>query len=213
MRSFAALRLVGAVMIAGLIGSACSDDCPNCPGSPATVVISPGTSSVLLDRELQLVALVYDKNGNLLSGHTATWSSNDDNIATVDVDGKVSGVAVGTATITANVAGQDGNGTVEVVTTSTLSAQVQPILQSSCALAFCHITPGPPPTMTSAAVTYASLVTSGNYLTPGDTTTGLLLQRLHGVPTPMPPDAPLVQLQPGNYDLIALWIQEGALNN
>jgi|KBSMisStandDraft_5_1062788.scaffolds.fasta_scaffold122286_2 hypothetical protein len=213
MRSFAALRLVGAVMIAGLIGSACSDDCPNCPGSPATVVISPGTSSVLLDRELQLVALVYDKNGNLLSGHTATWSSNDDNIATVDMDGKVSGVAVGTATITANIAGQDGNGTVEVVTTSTLSAQVQPILQSSCALAFCHITPGPPPTMTSAAVTYASLVTSGNYLTPGDTTTGLLLQRLHGVPTPMPPDAPLVQLQPGNYDLIALWIQEGALNN
>jgi len=213
MRSFAALRLVGAVMIAGLIGSACSDDCPNCPGSPATVVISPGTSSVLLDRELQLVALVYDKNGNLLSGHTATWSSNDDNVATVDADGKVSGVAVGTATITANIAGQDGNGTVEVVTTSTLSAQVQPILQSSCALAFCHITPGPPPTMTSAAVTYASLVTSGNYLTPGDTTTGLLLQRLHGVPTPMPPDAPLVQLQPGNYDLIALWIQEGALNN
>jgi len=213
MRSFAALRLVGAVLIAGLIGSACSDDCPNCPGSPATVVISPGTSSVLLDRELQLVALVYDKNGNLLSGHTATWSSNDDNIATVDMDGKVSGVAVGTATITANIAGQDGNGTVEVVTTSTLSAQVQPILQSSCALAFCHITPGPPPTMTSAAVTYASLVTSGNYLTPGDTTTGLLLQRLHGVPTPMPPDAPLVQLQPGNYDLIALWIQEGALNN
>ena len=213
MRSFAALRLVGAVMIAGLIGSACSDDCPNCPGSPATVVISPGTSSVLLDRELQLVALVYDKNGNLLSGHTATWSSNDDNVATVDADGKVSGVAVGTATITANIAGQDGNGTVEVVTTSTLSAQVQPILQSSCALAFCHVTPGPPPTMTSAAVTYASLVTSGNYLVPGDTTTGLLLQRLHGIPTPMPPDAPLVQLQPGNYDLIALWIQEGALNN
>jgi len=131
----------------------------------------------------------------------------------VDADGKVSGVAVGTATITANIAGQDGNGTVEVVTTSTLSAQVQPILQSSCALAFCHVTPGPPPTMTSAAVTYASLVTSGNYLVPGDTTTGLLLQRLHGIPTPMPPDAPLVQLQPGNYDLIALWIQEGALNN
>ncbi|HSR92489.1 MAG TPA: Ig-like domain-containing protein [Gemmatimonadales bacterium] len=213
MRSFAALRHVGAVLIAGLIGSACSDNCPNCPGSPATVVISPGTSSVLLDRELQLVALVYDKNGNLLSGHTATWSSNDDNVATVDAGGKVSGVAVGTATITANIAGQDGNGTVEVVTTSTLSAQVQPILQSSCALAFCHVTPGPPPTMTSAAVTYASLVTSGNYLVPGDTTTGLLLQRLHGIPTPMPPDAPLVQLQPGNYDLIALWIQEGALNN
>jgi hypothetical protein len=213
MRSPVVLRLVGAILITGLIGSACSDDCPNCPGSPATVTISPGNSSVLLDRELQLVALVYDKDGNLLNGHTVTWSSSDDNVATVDADGKVEGVAVGTATITANVAGQDGDGTVQVVTTSTLSGQVQPILSSSCALAFCHVTPGPPPTMTSAAVTYASLVTSGNYLVPGDTTTGLLLQRLHGVPTPMPPDAPLVQLQPGNYDLIALWIQEGALNN
>jgi len=213
MRSPVVLRLVGAVLITGLIGSACSDDCPNCPGSPATVTISPGNSSVLLDRELQLVALVYDKDGNLLNGHTVTWSSSDDNVATVDADGKVDGVAVGTATITANVAGKDGDGTVQVVTTSTLSGQVQPILSSSCALAFCHVTPGPPPTMTSAAVTYASLVTSGNYLVAGDTTTGLLLQRLHGVPTPMPPDAPLVQLQPGNYDLIALWIQEGALNN
>jgi hypothetical protein len=213
MRSTVVLRLAGAVLITGLIGSACSDDCPNCPGSPATVTISPGNSSVLLDRELQLVALVYDKDGNLLNGHPATWSSSDDNVATVDADGKVEGVAVGTATITANVAGKDGDGTVQVVTTSTLSGQVQPILSSSCALAFCHVTPGPPPTMTSAAVTYASLVTSGNYLVAGDTTTGLLLQRLHGVPTPMPPDAPLVQLQPGNYDLIALWIQEGALNN
>jgi len=213
MRSPVVLRLVGAVLITGLIGSACSDDCPNCPGSPATVTISPGNSSVLLDWELQLVALVYDKDGNLLNGHTVTWSSSDDNVATVDADGKVDGVAVGTATITANVAGKDGDGTVQVVTTSTLSGQVQPILSSSCALAFCHVTPGPPPTMTSAAVTYASLVTSGNYLVAGDTTTGLLLQRLHGVPTPMPPDAPLVQLQPGNYDLIALWIQEGALNN
>ncbi len=91
MRSSVALRLVGAVLITGLIGSACSDDCPNCPGSPATVTISPGNSSVLLDRELQLVALVYDKDGNLLSGHPATWSSNDDNVATVDADGKVVG--------------------------------------------------------------------------------------------------------------------------
>jgi hypothetical protein len=212
MRSPVVHRLA-AVLITGMIGSACSDDCPNCPGSPATVTISPGSSSVLLDRQLQLVALVYDKDGNLLSGHTATWSSSDDNVATVDADGNVSGVAVGTATITANVAGLDGDGAVQVVTTSTLSGQVQPILETSCALAFCHVVPGPPPTMINAAASYASLVTSGNYLVPGDTTAGLLLERLHGIPRPMPPDAPFTQLEPGNYDLIALWIQEGALNN
>lgn len=215
MRSPVILRLGGAVLITGLIGSACSDDCPNCPGSPATVVVSPDTSSVLLDRELQLVALVYDKNGNLLSGHPPTWSSSDDNLATVDADGKVSGVAVGTATITASAAGLKGEGTVLVLTSSTLSQQVQPILETSCAQAFCHVTGGRAPLMTSAAESYASLVTSGKYLVPGDTTTGLLLERLHGVPPvrPMPPGTPFVQLEPGNYDLIALWIQEGALNN
>jgi hypothetical protein len=213
MRCSAALCLVAAALISSLIGSACSDDCPNCPGSPASVIVSPDTSSVLLDRELLLVALVYDKDGNLLSGHVATWGSSDDNVATVDAAGNVSGVAVGTATITAHVAGLDGDGTVKVVTTSTLSEQVQPILETSCALAFCHVTPGPPPLMTSAAASYASLVTSGNYLVPGDTTTGLLLERLHGVPRPMPPDAPFTQLEPGNYDLIAAWIQQGALNN
>src|SRR5574337_776699 len=86
MRSSAIQRLVGAVVFSGLVGTACSDDCPNCPGSPASVVISPTTSSVLVNRELQLVALVYDKNGNLLSGHVATWSSDDDNVASVDAD-------------------------------------------------------------------------------------------------------------------------------
>ena len=209
----AVLRLAGAALVALLGVSACSHDCPNCPGAADKVQVSPGVSSVIPAKSEQLVALVYDANGNLLSGHAATWESDDETIATVDADGNVSGVAVGDATITARAAGITGIGTVHVVTTSTLSAQVQPIVQSSCALAFCHVTPGPPPTMTSAAVTYASLVTSGNYLTPGDTTTGLLLQRLHGNPTPMPPDAPFVQLQPGNYDLIALWIQQGALNN
>jgi hypothetical protein len=29
----------------------------------------------------------------------------------------------------------------------------------------------------------------------------------------MPPDAPFTEVEPGNYDLIALWIQQGALNN
>lgn len=213
MRRFAALRLAGATLIAALSISACSGDCPNCPGAAETVTVSPGISSVLPDRDLQLVALVFDADGNLLSGHTATWETSDNTIATVDADGVVTGIAAGDATITAKTAGKTGTGTVHVVTSSTLSQQVQPIVQSSCALAFCHVTPGPPPTMTSAAATYASLVTSGNYLTPGDTTTGLLLERLHGTPTPMPPDAPFTQLQPGNYDLIALWIAEGALNN
>ena len=141
----AALRLAGAALVALLGVSACSHDCPNCPGAADKVQVSPGVSSVIPAKSEQLVALVYDANGNLLSGHAATWESDDETIATVDADGNVSGVAVGDATITARAAGITGIGTVHVVTTSTLSAQVQPIVQSSCALAFCHVTPGPQP--------------------------------------------------------------------
>ena len=52
-----------------------------------------------------------------------------------------------------------------------------------------------------------------NYVVAGDSTQGLLLDRLKGIPRPMPPDGPFRELQPGNYDLIALWIAEGAFNN
>ncbi len=206
------LAVAAAAAVSG--GWACSNECPNCPGAAATVRVSPGTASVLPGRSVQLAALVYDGEGNLLNGFRATWSSSDQSVATVDTTGLVSGQAVGSATITAAVGGLSGGGTVNVVTTSTLSGQVQPILQTSCAQAFCHVSPGPAPTMTSAAVSYNSLVASGTtYVTPGDTTVGLLLQRLKSTTAPMPPGAPFAQLQPGNYDLIALWIAQGAQNN
>ncbi len=206
------LAVTASVAVSG--GWGCSNECPNCPGGGTSLQVSPGTTSVLPGRTVQLAALVYDRDGALLNGFKASWSSSDQSVASVDSTGLVTGLAVGSVTITASVAGLNADGTVNVVTTSTLSGQVQPILQTSCATAFCHVSPGPSPTMTSASVTYNSLVASGTtYVTPGDTTVGLLLQRLKSTTAPMPPGAPLSQLQPGNYDLIALWIAQGAQNN
>lgn len=213
MPNLATPRLVAAALIAVLGGWACSNDCPNCPGSTASVKVSPDTTSVLLDRAVQLVALAYDADGALLNRGNATWSSSDESIATVNDAGLVSGVTEGDATISAELDGKSATGVVHVVTSSTFSGQVFPILQNSCALAFCHVTPGPPPAMTSLAVAYAAIVTSGTYVVAGDSTQGLLLDRLKGIPRPMPPDGPFRDLQPGNYDLIAAWIAEGALNN
>jgi hypothetical protein len=213
MPSLLSPRLVVATLVAALGGWACSNDCPNCPGSTASVKVSPGTTSVLLDRAVQLVALAYDANGALLNRGSATWKSSNDAIATVDDAGLVSGVTEGDATISAKLDGKTATGVVHVVSSSTFSVQVFPILQNSCALAFCHVTPGPPPAMTSVAAAYGSIVTSGTYVVPGDSTQGLLLDRLKGIPRPMPPDGPFKDLQPGNYDLIAAWIAEGALNN
>jgi hypothetical protein len=226
------LGVTGLVLLAvsGIPG--CSSDCPNCPGAPALVVVSPQTISVLPGRTTQAAALVYDADTlHLLSGFTTTWSTSNPAIATIDNDGIVSGVSAGNVTITASAAGKSGTGTVQVVTSSTLSAQVAPILKTSCALAFCH-RPEPSggkradgtalPFFDTAANTYTALVTGDTtqVIVPGDSTLGELFERLKAVDsTRMPPVGAgsglgsYAVVQRGNYDLIALWVQSGAPNN
>jgi hypothetical protein len=207
----AALLITALALTLG--ATACGDeDCPNCPGSPAEVRVSPGTSSVLPGRTLQLSALVLDADGNLLSGRGVTWSSSNTSFATVSETGLVTGVAEGAVTITAEVGSLSDDGNLSVVTTSTFSGQVYPILRASCATAFCHVSPGPPPNMSTQAAAYTA-VTGATYLTAGDSTVGLLLGRMKSTTQPMPPGGAFASLERGNYDLIALWIQQGALNN
>ena len=60
--------------------------------------------------------------GNTISGATVTWSSSDETVATINANGAVTLVAVGTTTITANYAGVDGeyrpsSGTYELTVT------------------------------------------------------------------------------------------------
>lgn len=211
MRIRRSAAIAAAFALAGLALSSCGEDCTNCPGEPAEVRVSPGTSSVLPGRTLQLVALVLDSRGDLLSGQHPTWTSSDPTIATVDGEGLVTGVAVGAVTISAGVGSLTDTGALSVVTTSTFSGQVFPILKTSCATAFCHVSPGPPPTMSAQAAAYTAITAS--YVTPGDTTVGTLLTRLRSASAPMPPGGAFATLERGNYDLIALWIQQGALDN
>lgn len=205
-----ALLLSSLILIA--LSSCGSEDCSNCPGGPASVRVSPGTSSVLPGRTLQLAALVLDANGHLLSGEDVTWSSSNTTFATVSETGLVTGVAAGAVTITADVGSLSGTGNLSVVTTSTFSGQVYPILKASCATAFCHVSPGPPPNMSTQAAAFTAL-SGATYTTPGDTTVGLLLGRMRSASTPMPPGGAFATLEPGNYDLIALWIQQGRAND
>jgi hypothetical protein len=211
MRIRRSAAIAGLFALATLALSSCGEDCTNCPGDPAEVRVSPGTASVLPGRTLQLSALVLDRRGDLLSGQHPTWSSSNSAIASVDADGLVTGVAVGDVNITAGVGSLTDAGALSVVTTSTFTAQVYPILKTSCATAFCHVSPGPAPNMSTQAAAYTAI--TATYVTPGDSTVGTLLTRLKSSSTPMPPGGAFATLERGNYDLIALWIQQGALNN
>src|SRR6267143_2050815 len=71
------------------------------PAPVATVTVSPATTSVEAGQAVQLAAVLTDTSGIVLTGRTITWTSSNPAVATVDASGVVTGVAAGTATLTA----------------------------------------------------------------------------------------------------------------
>src|SRR5881396_288011 len=86
-----------------------------CPGTVASVSVTPPAASVAPGQTVQLTASALDASGNVLSGWTTSWSSSNRAVALVDGSGLVTGVAAGpAATITATSGGQSGTATVTV---------------------------------------------------------------------------------------------------
>src|SRR5213595_3700788 len=75
----------------------------------ATVTLSPAAAAVQPGQTVQLTASTKDANGNTLTGRTVTWASNNNPAATVSSSGLVTGVATGTALITATSEGKTGS--------------------------------------------------------------------------------------------------------
>jgi len=65
---------------------------------------------------MQFTATTKDANGNVLTGRTVTWASNSTAAATVNASGLVTGVATGTAMITAASEGKTGTAMIAVGT-------------------------------------------------------------------------------------------------
>lgn len=82
---------------------------------PAAVVVTPVDPQVATSATVQLSAAVTDANGQAIPSPTVAWTSDDDALATVDANGLVTGVAVGTVDITATSGPASGSTAVEVV--------------------------------------------------------------------------------------------------
>jgi trimeric autotransporter adhesin len=80
----------------------------------ATVTVAPGTSSIQMGNQVQLAATDKTSNGTVVTGQTVTWSSSNSAVASVTTSGLVTGSGVGTATITAVSAGQQGTSSITV---------------------------------------------------------------------------------------------------
>jgi uncharacterized protein YjdB len=80
----------------------------------ATVTVSPASASVAAGQTAQLTATAKDAGGNVLTGRVVTWATSNAAVATVSSGGLVSGLVVGTATITATSEGQSGTSAITV---------------------------------------------------------------------------------------------------
>ena len=85
------------------------------PAPIATVEVTPAAPTVAVGATQQLTATPKDAAGNALTGRpAATWVSGNPAAATVSGSGVVTGVAAGSATITATIGGVSGTTTVTV---------------------------------------------------------------------------------------------------
>jgi hypothetical protein len=96
------------------------------PAPVATVTVSPSSGTVAVGSTVQLTATLRDATGNVLTGRTVTWSSNNTGTATVNGTGLVSGVAAGSATITATSEGRSGTSAMTVTASSSGSCPPLP---------------------------------------------------------------------------------------
>jgi len=104
-----------------------------CTVAVASVSVTPPSATVLAGQSVQLTATPKDANGNALSGRTVTWSSSNPSVAVADVNGKVTGVAPGSATITATSEGKSGTATITVTNVPVASVTVTPASASVAA--------------------------------------------------------------------------------
>jgi len=85
----------------------------------ATVTVAPATASISANATVQLTATLKDAGGNTLTGRTVVWTSSSTSAATVNSSsGLVTGVAAGTAMITATSESKSGSAAITVTASS-----------------------------------------------------------------------------------------------
>jgi hypothetical protein len=187
-------------------------------------IVRPNITNVQAGASLDLNAQALDANNN---GITAvfTWSTSAPNVATVDPNsGLVTGVSVGSATITATSSGLSDTLSVTVIAPpplqATLSSIQANIFTPKCANAGCHPGGGAPMSLADTTTSFTNLVNVNSTLyglprvAPGNANGSVLYLKVianNTVGRGMPlVGAPLSQTE---TDSIAAWINRGALKN
>jgi uncharacterized protein YjdB len=80
-----------------------------------SVVVNPAVASLAVGLTQQFTAVAQDANGNPVPGQTFTWVSSQPLLASVDLNGLTTALAIGTAVITATTGGVSGTATLTIL--------------------------------------------------------------------------------------------------
>jgi uncharacterized protein YjdB len=117
----------GAVTItAGAEGKSGTSSITIKPKPVGAVILSPAQVSVEVGATRQLTAQVTDEAGNVLTGRPVSFVSDNVSVATVSGSGLVTGVAVGTAKITATSEGKSGTADLAVTPVPVSTVEISP---------------------------------------------------------------------------------------
>jgi uncharacterized protein YjdB len=92
----------------------------------ASVEISPSSATLTEGETQQFTAIARDASGNELEGRVIAWSSDDEDVFTVDASGLVLAVGAGTGELTATSEGQAASVTIEVEEAAVAEVTVTP---------------------------------------------------------------------------------------
>ena len=104
------------------------------PPPVASLSVTLGLPTIVVGGTTTAVATAKDAGGNLLTGRTLAWSSDNSAVATVSLGGVVTGLGAGTAHITATSDGVTGSATLTVI--------IPPVATVTVSLASSHVVVG-----------------------------------------------------------------------
>jgi hypothetical protein len=106
--------LATAMVVLALSSWSCGSTAPDAAREVSAIVVSPASSTIVLNAQLPLQAQVKDGSGAIIPDATVTWTVQDAKIVSVSAAGVVTGLALGSSQVAANALGKSGIATITV---------------------------------------------------------------------------------------------------
>ena len=104
----------------------CGSTQPDATPDVAAIVVNPASSTLALNAQLPLQALVQNEAGDLVPDASVTWTVENPTVASVSPAGVVTALALGTTQVAASARGKSGIATITVQRTPVASVVVVP---------------------------------------------------------------------------------------